>query len=120
MNERLKQLRKELGLTQQEFADALKVKRTTIANYEIGRNEPIDAVISLICTQFDVNENWLRTGEGQMFVERTKDEELAMLVGKLLADEEDSFKKRFTTALLKLDETEWKTVEKIAEEITKG
>ena len=55
-----------------------------------------------------------------MFIERTKDEELSYLIGKLLSDEEDSFKKRLIAALLKLDESEWATVEKIAEEITKG
>ncbi|MCE2603972.1 helix-turn-helix domain-containing protein, partial [Pseudomonas aeruginosa] len=60
-------LRKELGLTQEKFADRLSMKRNTIANYEIGRNEPIDAVVSLICKEFNVSEEWLRTGTGEMF-----------------------------------------------------
>lgn len=68
MNERLKALRKKLGLTQQEFADRLKIKRGAIANYEIGRNVPIDAVLSLISREFGVNLEWLRTGEGEMFI----------------------------------------------------
>ena len=67
MNERLKELRKKLGLTQQEFADRLKIKRGAIANYEIGRNVPIDAVLSLISREFGVNLEWLRTGDGEMF-----------------------------------------------------
>lgn len=67
MNERIKQLRKELGLTQQQFADKIGIKRTTIATYENGRNSPIDAVISLICREFNVNETWLRNGSGDMF-----------------------------------------------------
>lgn len=67
MNERLKELRKKLGLTQQEFADRLKIKRGAIANYEIGRNVPIDAVLSLISREFGVNLGWLRTGDGEMF-----------------------------------------------------
>ena len=62
-------------MTQQEFADKLNIKRGTIANYEIGRNEPIDAVISLICKEFNVNENWLRTGEGEMFAEVPAEDE---------------------------------------------
>lgn len=69
MNERIKQLRKILDLTQQEFADKLGVKRNTIANYEVGRNEPIDAIVSLICREFNVNEDWLRNGIGEVFVE---------------------------------------------------
>ena len=61
-NDRLKIVRKRLGLTQQEFADKLGIKRGAIANYEIGRNTPIDAVITLICREFNINEVWLRTG----------------------------------------------------------
>lgn len=67
MKERIKKIRRELDLTQQEFADRLRVKRGSIANYEIGRNVPIDSVISLICREFNVNEEWLRYGEGEMF-----------------------------------------------------
>lgn len=68
MNERIKKLRKELGFTQQEFADKIGMKRNTIANYETDRNEPSNSVISLICREFNVNESWLRTGEGEMFL----------------------------------------------------
>lgn len=68
MNERIKKIRKCLGLTQQEFADRLGIKRGAIANYEIGRNVPIDAVVSLICREFNVNREWLVEGTGEMFV----------------------------------------------------
>lgn len=68
MHERIKKIRKVLNLTQQEFADRLGIKRGTMANYEIGRNEPIDAVISLMCKTFNVSEEWLRTGNGDMFL----------------------------------------------------
>ena len=67
MNERIKKLRRHLDLTQQEFADRIGVKRNTIANYEIGRNVPIDSVLALIVREFHVSEAWLRSGEGEMF-----------------------------------------------------
>lgn len=73
MHERLKRLRKTLEITQQEFADRIGIKRNTIATYESGRNEPIDAVISLICREFDVREEWLRTGKGEMFKSKPSD-----------------------------------------------
>ena len=69
MNERLKKLRKKLDITQQEFADRIGIKRNSFANYETGRNKPIDAIIKSICREFNVNEEWLRTGIGEMFVE---------------------------------------------------
>lgn len=69
MYDRIKLLRKCFGLTQEEFAKRLSIKRGAVANYEVGRNIPSDSVISLICREFNVNENWLRTGEGEIFVQ---------------------------------------------------
>lgn len=67
MNMRIKKLRKALGLTQQEFADKIGIVRGNIATYETGKSKPGDAVVSLICREFSVNEEWLRTGNGEMF-----------------------------------------------------
>lgn len=86
MNERLKKLRKTLDLTQQEFADRLGVKRNTIAQYEIGRNEPIDAVIVSICREFNVSRKWLCDGVGEMFA---PDDDLNDLVSKYGLSEDD-------------------------------
>lgn len=82
--ERIKWLRKDKGLTQQEFADRLAIKRTTIANYESGRNEPVDSVIALICAKFAVNETWLRTGEGEPYVQLSRQAEIARIVGSFM------------------------------------
>lgn len=73
MKDRIKKLRRSLDMTQQEFANMIGVKRNTIGQYEIGRNEPIDAVINLICREFNVREEWLRTGEGDMFKPEASD-----------------------------------------------
>ncbi len=86
MNERIKKLRKELGLTQQEFADKIGMKRNTVASYEINRNGPSNSVISLICKAFNVSETWLRTGEGEMFL-KTSDTVLGQLAKELGLDE---------------------------------
>lgn len=119
MNERMKQLRKTLGLTQQDFADRLGIKRGAIANYEIGRNEPIDAVVSLICREFDINEDWLRTGEGEMFLTLDRDDQIARWAGTVLRDEGDTFKKRFVAALSQLEERDWVALEQFLLNIKK-
>lgn len=94
MNGQIKKLRKVLDLTQQEFADRIGVKRNTIANYEIDRNEPSGSVASLICREFNVNERWLKTGEGPMFVDRNEEEKLADFFGKItVSDDSDAIKK---------------------------
>lgn len=109
-------------MTQQEFADKIGTPRDNIGGYETGRRNPSDAVISLICkTDFSkgkVNEQWLRTGEGgdnNMFLELPRDEQISNFVGKLLKDEEDSFKKRFISMLVALDESDWESLQKMIE-----
>ena len=119
MNERLKKLRKALDLTQQEFGDRIGIKRNTLANYEIGRNEPIDAVVNLICREFSVSETWLRTGEGEMFMERTRDDELAAFMDELLAEESADFRRRLVTALSRLKPEQWEALEAVALELSK-
>ena len=84
MNERIKSLRKALGLTQQEFADKLGISRGNIGAYEVGKNAPSDAVISLIVRIFNTNEKWLRTGEGEMFTPIPVKEEIGYFVEDLL------------------------------------
>lgn len=113
MKDRLKELRKALNLTQQKFADKLGVKQNTIAQYEMGRNDPSDAVIISICREFNVSEDWLRNGEGEMFIPMTLDEEIASFIGGIQADIEPTFQKRFISALAKLSPEEWKTIEHI-------
>ena len=109
MNERMKKLRKTLGFTQQELANRIGIKRNTIAQYEIGRNEPIDAVISLICREFNVNETWLRTGEGEIF--NPVDLEIAEFIKKVMTENKLTFKRKLIGALARLDESEWELLE---------
>lgn len=119
LKDRIKKLRKELDLTQQEFAEKLGIKRNTIATYESGRNEPIDAVISLICREFNVNEEWLRDGTGEMFIKQSPDEQIATFIGGLLKDEEDSFKRRLISGLCGLDDDGWRILEQFIDSIQK-
>lgn len=114
MNERIKKLRKALGLTQQEFAERLNIGRGTLANYEVGRNEPIDAVIALICKEFNAREEWLRTGDGDMFIQRSRDDELSAFVEELMQEQPQDFRRRLVTALSHLKPEQWDALESIA------
>jgi len=81
IGERIKELRNALGLTQPQFGERMNATQNTIGRYEVNIVTPSSAAISLICRVFNVNENWLRTGEGEMFIE--KDE---TLLAKLSAE----------------------------------
>lgn len=114
MNERIKELRKALGLTQAEFGEKLGVKPSTVTNYESGLRAPSDAMLVSICREYGVNEVWLRTGIGPMLVPRTREEEIAGFMGRLLLREEGGFKRRFVSALAMLDEDAWEAIERFA------
>lgn len=115
MNERIKRLRKELKLTQQQFADKIKVKRNTVATYEMGRSVPSDSAIALICKTFHVNEDWLRNGNGEMFEELPEDVEKAAFVSSLLDADNDPFYNIIQEIMRTFDELSPKSQEVIRE-----
>lgn len=120
MNERIKKVRKSLGLTQDEFGRRLGVTRGAITNIEYNKVEPKPLFVELLCREFNVNETWLRTGEGEMFVTHTRDEAIAAFVGRVLASENDSFQKRLISVLAGLKEDEWELLEKVALHLAEG
>lgn len=120
MKNRIKELRKALELNQTEFGDKIGVKQGSIASYESGARVPLDAVINSICREFNVNEAWLRTGEGEMFTAMSRDEEIATFMGDVLAGEEDNFRRRFIAMLSKLNEDEWELLEKMIDKMKEG
>lgn len=117
MNERIRKLRKALDLTQQKFADRLYVKRNTVGQWEIGRNELTDAIILSICREFNVNEEWLRTGEGEMFEELTEQQKILKYTALLLKDKDSAVANAIQTLIVtyeQLDDASKATLEKIA------
>lgn len=112
---RIKELRNSLDLTQQKFADRLGIQRGIIGKYEVDVSAPSDAVISLICREFNVREVWLRDGTGEMLEVKPRAEELGELVRKLLADRPESFRSRLITSLLRFEPNspEWQILENI-------
>lgn len=88
MNERIRKLRRALDLTQSEFADRIGSVQNTITGYETGRRVPSGQVISLICKTFNVNEEWLRYGRGEMFAPSPSDALGALAADRGLSDRE--------------------------------
>lgn len=119
MKERIKQIRKAKGLTQVEFGEKIGVKGNTITNYENGLRNPTDAVILSICREFEVNKEWLETGKGEMFIQKTENEKIAEFLADVLKAGEDDQRYKFITAISQLDEDEWNTIQKMAEMFVK-
>ena len=119
MNERIKAIRTAVHENQTDFAKALSVSRSAICKMESGENSPSEQTIKLICQEFNVNENWLRNGTGEMFVKLSPDEQIAAFVGNLLKDEEDTFKRRLISALAGLDDDGWDFLDQFLDSVQK-
>ena len=117
MNERIKELRKTLGLTLDKFGDRIGVGKTAISKIENGDRSVTDQMFKSICREFNVREEWLRSGNGEMFVQMSRDEEIASFVNSIQQGCTDSFKKRFIKVLASLDESDWKFIEEKAIEL---
>lgn len=114
MNKRLKELRKILNLSQSEFGKKLGVTGPGISKIESGDRSLTEQMLLSICRTFDVNENWLRTGKDEMFLQLDRDDELAKWAGSLVSPNNDNeFMKKFIYVLSKLDLDDWKVLEKI-------
>lgn len=112
---RLKELRKALHLTQAEFAKRIGSTQNNLTCYETGRRNPSAAVFHSISREFNANEDWLRTGAGDMFNPMSEDEELDLYIGNI-SGSDDNFKKNLLKALCKLTEDEWDVLKKIISE----
>ncbi len=115
MQNRIKELRKSLGLNQTEFAKKLGIAPNTISSYEAGTIAPSSAIIKSICREYGVNETWLRTGAGEMRRSRSREAELGELIRSRLIDSPESFQSALVTTLLRFnpDGPEMQVLEKI-------
>lgn len=114
MKDRFKELRETLSLTQQKFADRLDISRNFVAQIEMGNKIPSERTVKDICREFKVNYEWLTEGTGEMFIQNKRKSEIADFVGSVLNGEADSFKVRLIEILANLNESEWETLQKLA------
>ena len=124
MKERIKEIRKEAGLTQAEFATELGLGRQAVAFYEGGRREPTGPTLALICDRFHINKKWLLTGEGEMHVagrpqvSPERENEIAQIVGKMYLDD-DGFRTKLIKAIAGLTDDELRCVKDFAESLVR-
>ena len=110
MKDRIKQVRKEAKATQQQFAESLGLKQNTIATYEMGRLAPSERTISDICRIYNVDEIWLRTGVGEMFAHKDREEEIAAYMGRLLEGKCSEFERAILSVMAQTTPAEWDVI----------
>lgn len=110
MNTRIKKIRKSAGLTQEEFGKRIGSARNTIANYETGNRNPSNAVIASICREYNINEEWLRTGQGEM--KKATQNELSDVL-RQIAGGNDEFIQDLVMAYMDLDDVSKQALNKL-------
>lgn len=118
--ERVKEIRKAVHKNQTDFAKTLSVSRSAICKMESGENSPSEQTIKLICREFNVNEDWLRNGTGEMFIQLDEDEQISSFFHDLLQEEKGSFKRQFVTALSHLDDNGWNLLNQFMDYFTQN
>ena len=120
INQRFRELRKMCKKSQEEWADIMGLSRSGIADIEAGRRNVTEKHIRLLSIEsIDgkyINEDWLRTGDGDPFIKLTRSQVITDFAADLIK-EDDSFKSRLIEALAKLDDKEWELLEKLANDL---
>ena len=117
VNERISFLIKDQGLTQSKFADRIHLTQAHVSRICSGTYVPTERTISDICREFNVSLAWLEDGVGEMYVQRSANEELAMLVSNIMSDADDSFRKRFSAHLIALPPEKWSEIENFVKKL---
>lgn len=120
INDRIALLIKDLGITRSSFADRIRVSRPFVSELCSGVKQPSDRTIADIAREFGVSLAWLEDGEGEMYVKRSANEELGLLVANIMSDADDSFRKRFITLLMALPPEDWGKIERFIDELQKS
>jgi len=119
MKKRIKELRLAAGKTQAEFAETLSVSRGAVAIWETVDDRPPSSVtISLMCDKYNINRQWLETGEGEMYRSLPRDSEIAAFFGTLVSDDNDErsdLKRKIVQLLAKMTPEQWEALAGIAE-----
>jgi transcriptional regulator with XRE-family HTH domain len=111
--ERVKEIRKALGLTLDQFGEKIGIKKSALSKIENGLNSLSDTLSISICREFNVSPEYLSGESDQMFLQMSKSDQLAAFFGDVLRDEEDDFRRRFISMLSQLSTEDWKLLEKV-------
>ena len=118
MNYRIREIRKDNNLTQTEFGERIGVKGNTITGYENGTRIPSDAIILSICREFNVNEDWLRTGQGEKYLRLSRKETVAAYVGKILGSKVTPLEETLIEFMAETSPQEWEELARIINRFT--
>ena len=120
IGERIAMVRKSQDYTLEKFGEAIGIKKGSVSLLERGINTPADRTIFMICNRFHVSEQWLRTGEGDMFEGLTPSEEIESFLSTLVISGDENFKKRLILYLAQMKDSDWEALEHVLDTLLAG
>lgn len=121
ISDRISSLRKELDLSMEKFGNRIGISKSAISGFEKGISNPSKQTLQLICKEFNVNQDWLVNGNGSMFIELSREEEITKYIAELVKDDDEmkEFQRKLIRILSRLSIDDWKMIEKFVEELAK-
>lgn len=114
MADRISKVVRDKEKTKTAFSDRINVSQAFVSQMCSGLKVPSDRTIADICREYDVNEEWLRTGQGDPYVQLSRDEELAQFFGNVMKGEDPDFRRRLLSVMSRLTTDEWALLERMA------
>lgn len=118
INDRIAYLIKDLGITKTKFAETINLSQPFVSAICSGSKVPSDRTIADICREFNVSLAWLETGEGEMYVQRSENERMALMFADVLAEADESVRKRCIAAAMEMPPEFWDNIYEYAKKIT--
>ena len=120
INSRISAVIRASGLTKTAFGERLNVSQSHVSRLANGETAPSDRTIVDICREFGVSEHWLRTGEGEMFVRLSREEEITKFAMSIVRNPDSEFQRRFISVLAQLTPEQWQLMEQMAPPLLGG
>ena len=117
MHTRISEIVSKSGLTKTDFAKRIGISQPFLSQLCAGVKTPRDRTIVDICREFDCNEVWLRTGEGEPFKERTREEEIMRFAVQINKGSDD-FRKAYVAMLANLSDDGWKGLQEMYDKLS--
>lgn len=117
INSRISSVIRASGLTKTAFGERLNVSQSHVSRLANGETAPSDRTIVDICREFGVSEHWLRTGEGEMFVRLSREEEITKFLMTVIRDPDSEFQRQLLATMSKLEPAQWKLMEQMLDNL---
>lgn len=117
ISSRISTVIKSSGLTKTAFSKKIGLSQPFVSQLASGDASPSDRTIVDICREFGVSEHWLRTGQGEMFVRLSREEEITKFAMSIVRNPDSEFQRQLLATMAKLEPAQWQLMEQMLDDL---